>query len=47
MNILTNEAACWLTRIASADEIKKAVFQLHLDKAPGPDGFSATFYQNN
>jgi len=29
-----------------ADEIKKAVFQLHLDKAPRPDRFSATFYQN-
>lgn len=27
------------------DEIKKAVFQLGGDKAPGPDGFPISFYQ--
>ncbi|OMO52067.1 reverse transcriptase [Corchorus capsularis] len=29
----------------SADNVKEAVFQMQGDKAPGPDGFSPTFYQ--
>jgi hypothetical protein len=28
------------------EEIRKAVFQMEHNKAPGPDGFSAEFYQN-
>ena len=28
------------------DELKKAIFDLHLEKAPGPDGFIGTFYRN-
>jgi len=28
-------------------EIKAALFQMHLDKAPGPDGFNAFFFQRN
>ena len=29
------------------EEIKRALFQMHPDKSPGPDGFSAGFFQNN
>lgn len=38
----TNEA---LIAIPTDLEIKSAVFAIHGDKAPGPDGFSANFYQ--
>lgn len=31
----------------TADEIKQACFSVHADKAPGPDGFSASFFQSN
>ena len=30
-----------------AEEIKVACFSIHADKAPGPDGFSASFFQSN
>lgn len=40
----TNEK---LIAIPSAEEIKVACFSIHPDKAPGPDGFSASFYQTN
>lgn len=31
----------------SPKEIKEAMFSIHADKAPWPDGFSASFFQSN
>lgn len=36
-----------LVSLPSALEIRKAMFAIHPDKAPGPDGFSACFFQSN
>ncbi|CAA7062156.1 unnamed protein product [Microthlaspi erraticum] len=36
-----------LIKIPSPTEIKQALFSIHPDKAPGPDGFSACFFQSN
>ena len=42
---LTNEASQWLSRNVSNDEIQAALFQMSPDKAPGPDGYNAFFFQ--
>lgn len=44
---ISDEANASLISIPSAKEIKKALFAIHPDKAPGPDGFSASFFQAN
>ena len=36
-----------LIQIPNAEEIRAAVFSIHADKAPGPDGFSAGFFHSN
>ena len=35
-----------LTPLYSEEEVRKTVFQMEHNKAPGPDGFPAEFYQN-
>src|SRR3954463_15648589 len=35
----------FLTASYTEEEVKKAVFQMEHNKAPGPDGFPAEFYQ--
>jgi hypothetical protein len=35
-----------LTALYTEEEVKKVVFQMEHNKAPGPDGFPAEFYQN-
>ena len=37
-----NESLC---RDITPAEIKKSIFSIHLEKAPGPDGMTALFYQ--
>lgn len=41
---VTQEWNEMLTRDPSPEEIKEALFAIHADKAPGPDGFSASFF---
>ena len=36
-----------LIRDPCPEEIREATFAIHPDKAPGPDGFSASFFQAN
>ncbi|CAA7031134.1 unnamed protein product [Microthlaspi erraticum] len=36
-----------LIKIPTAEEIRAACFSIHPGKAPGPDGFSACFFQSN
>lgn len=36
-----------LVAIPSAREVRDALFSIHPDKAPGPDGFSASFFRSN
>jgi hypothetical protein len=35
-----------LTSLYSEEEISKAIFQMEHNKAPGPEGFQAEFYQS-
>ena len=42
--VITTEMNNVLTRIPDKFEIRQAVFSINPDKAPGLDGFSASFY---
>src|SRR3954471_21374144 len=42
---VSNEENTFLNYTFIEEEIKKAVFQMEHNKAPGPDGFPAEFYQ--
>lgn len=45
--VITEKQNEELIRKPTAEEIKKATFAINPDKAPGPDGFSASFFQAN
>ncbi|MCH79620.1 RNA-directed DNA polymerase (Reverse transcriptase), partial [Trifolium medium] len=45
-NLVTDDVNALLTMLPSHDEIKAAAFALNKDRAPGPDGFGAFFYQH-
>ncbi|RVX13392.1 Transposon TX1 uncharacterized 149 kDa protein [Vitis vinifera] len=42
---ISEESVVWLDRQFSEKEVRKAVFQLNKEKAPGPDGFTIAVYQ--
>ena len=43
---VSDEENVLLTKLYSEEEVKRAVFQMKHNSAPGPDGFPAEFYQN-
>ena len=43
---VSDEENAYLTAPYSEEEVKKAVFLMEHNKAPGPDGFPAEFYQH-
>lgn len=45
--IITTEENEALIKPPSPQEIRESVFSIRADKAPGPDGFSASFFQSN
>lgn len=45
--LITLEMNEVLIQVPSPREIMEALFSIHSDKAPGPDGFSAGFFQSN
>ena len=36
-----------LLRLATEDEVKEALFMMHPEKAPGPDGMTALFFKHS
>lgn len=42
---LSSEDHVHLLRSITCDEIKSAMFSIHGNKAPGPDGFNASFFK--
>lgn len=43
--LLKEQLAVWLETKFEKEEVKKAIDQCCLDKAPGPGGFSLAFFQ--
>ncbi|XP_021996206.1 uncharacterized protein LOC110893404 [Helianthus annuus] len=46
VNTLSNDMATHMVRQVTRDEIKKAMFSIGENKAPGPDGFTSAFFKN-
>nr|GEW46000.1 RNA-directed DNA polymerase, eukaryota [Tanacetum cinerariifolium] len=45
-NVLSNDQRDDLERMVTKEEVKKAVWDCGSDKAPGPDGFSFSFFRH-
>ena len=44
-HVVTEEMAQSLVRPYTEEEVRTALFQMHLSKSPGPDGMSPFFFQ--
>lgn len=44
--VVTDEMNAFITRPVSVDEVRRSVFSIGSHRAPGPDGFTASFYRN-
>ena len=45
VNIIIERENGELFNLVKEEELNKIIFSIHQDKAPGPDGFLAIFYQ--
>uniref|UniRef100_A0A803PV21 Reverse transcriptase n=1 Tax=Cannabis sativa TaxID=3483 RepID=A0A803PV21_CANSA len=43
--VVSNEQNFYLQQLITDEEVKKALFQMHPDKSPGPDGMTPGFFQ--
>jgi len=44
---ITPQMNQWLLRLATEEEVREALFMMHPEKAPGPDGMTALFFQHS
>ncbi|XP_022014977.1 uncharacterized protein LOC110914496 [Helianthus annuus] len=44
--VLDPQVAIHMIRQVTAEEVKKAIFSIGIDKAPGPDGYTAAFFKS-
>ncbi|XP_022030707.1 uncharacterized protein LOC110931630 [Helianthus annuus] len=44
--VLAPQVATHMIRQVTAEEVKKAMFSIGIDKAPGPDGYTAAFFKS-